>query len=124
LIDVRVAGGIAGCRSDPHGAEVLHLDDRKGGLNCPNHRGACVTRAGDRLLRASEVMQRLGVRRSTTTVYERWDMPTVRFGGSKHRPRTIRVREQSLTMDRGERVFRGAAQRGEGRQLSLPTILC
>lgn len=53
--------------------------------------------AGDRLLRASEVMQRLGVSRSTAyRLMSDGTLPVVRFGGSKHRPRTIRVREQSL----------------------------
>lgn len=53
--------------------------------------------AGDRLLRASEVMRRLGVSRSTAyRLMSEGTLPVVRFGGSKHGPRTIRVREQSL----------------------------
>lgn len=53
---------------------------------------------GDRLLRANEVMQRLGVSRSTAyRLMNDGTLPVVRFGASEHRNnQMLRVRESTL----------------------------
>ncbi|MBI5281679.1 MAG: helix-turn-helix domain-containing protein [Candidatus Solibacter usitatus] len=56
------------------------------------------TECGDRLLRAREVMQVLGVSRATAyRLMNDGTLPVVRFGGTNHRSRTmLRVRESAL----------------------------